>query len=390
MASQSAPPSSWRTWGFAALTGATALVTVAWGLPPAVLRPRFGVPAFVQKGEQPKVEARWAWPWSPAPIPTAVYPDLPKGRPLRVVHVADFPSLGDEARMDQFVMEMQLLAPDLILATGDISYVETQAWFDYLRRNLEATEVPVIAVAGNHERKDWPLWLRNHGELNNHRVDAGPLSVISLDSVHGRDALTPSQWRWFEAQVRDARAQGRTVIIQIHHPIFPAGTDGKGEGHGSGGNLQNFQRRFVQLCRDQGVAAVLSGHWHQDDVRDGEGRLRDDVADFPGTKFITTTTLGSEARLVTRWPHRGWGYRVLTFGADGSLQRFTSDPEGQGRPTPVWSQPLGRITVTEAGGRMQVRNGSDQALRGRFKRGGFDFPVDIPPGEVRTYPEEVR
>ncbi len=388
-------PTALRAWLLPYALGGVSLVVAGWGLPEVLVRPRFGLPVFTERGAAVRAEVQGLWPWTSAgPETQAHVHAIPSPRrPLRVVHIADLASLGTEGHMDQFALEMQLLGPDLILATGDIVYVETEAWVRWLQGRLEATGAPVIAVAGNHERKDWPLWLRTFGSTNNHAVDVGAMVVLSLDSKHGRDAFTPSQMAWLERQLR--AAQGKTILIQAHHPIFPAGTEGRGEGHGSGGNLKGFQRRFVELCRQHQVTAVLSGHWHQDAVFDASGRLREDTPDFPGPKFITTTCLATEARLVTRWPHRHQGYRVLDF-VDGKLVRHTSDPEGQGRNLPLWSQTLGRIQrldTLDGQGRLlraEVRNASDLHLRGRLKAGTLDFPVDIPPRSSRTYPEVVQ
>lgn len=355
-----------------------------------LLRPRFGLPTFAKRGEVVKPEVRRLNPWAQAPAASEVHPEPFPGRPLRVVHVADLPSIDDTARLDQWVLEMRLVAPDLILATGDISYVETQAWYDRLKAAFDATGVPVVAVTGNHERKDRPLWIRNYGPVGNHRVDVGPLAILSLDTAHGRDAFTPSQMQWLEGALASAKLAGKTILIQAHHPIFPAGRDGKGEGHGSGGDLKIFKRRFLALCRQYQVAAVLSGHWHQDAVFDLEGRFREDTPDFPGTKFITTTSLGGASRLVTTWSVRQEGWRMLTF-QDGQLVSYTHDPELKGRRMPVWSQPLGRIQVTHTQGPdgawtgAVVKNGTDQALRGQLPLpGGRSISVDVPPGETRT------
>jgi len=370
-----------------------------------VFSPRFGYPALPPPGGTVDMEVRTALPWTffpgSAPVPrdaegraleclairwrgnracltfrAAPAPGLaitPRAWPpkdtYRLVHIADLPTLGDEGRMRQFVEEMKLLGPDLILATGDLCYVETQAWYGFIQDSLKAAGAPVIVAPGNHEHKSWPLWLRNFGGRINHRVDAGPFTILSLDSRHGRDAFTPSQMRWLETELKRAREAGRAILILSHHPIFPAGPSGKGEGHGIGGNLQVFQSRFVDLCGAYGVAAVLSGHWHQDAVYDSNGRLRDDTPDFPGTRFIVTTSLGHAERLVCRWPHRNIGYRVLEF-REGRLLRYTENPAGSDAAVPIWSQGLGRISREDhrdaagAWSGTTVRNGCSHPLRG--------------------------
>lgn len=400
-----------------------------------VLSPRFGVPALPPLGGTVTVEVRTALPWTFFPGAAPVLRDG-DGRVLErlatrwrgnrarttfhaatapgpastprtwspkdtycIVHIADLPTLGDEGRMRQFVEEMKLLGPDLILTTGDLCYVETQAWYGYIMDSLKATGVPVIVAPGNHEHKSWPLWLRNFGSRTQHRVDAGPFTILSLDSRHGRDAFTPSQMRWLETELEQARQPGRAILILSHHPIFPAGPGGKGEGHGIGRNLRICQSRFVDLCRTYGVAAVLSGHWHQDAVFDSEGRLRDDTPDFPGTRFIITTSLGHAERLVCRWPHRNVGYRVLEF-QGGQLLRYTEDPAGSDLPVPIWSQSLGRISREDhrdadgAWTGTTVRNGCSHPLRGSLTLEPGPGPtailkLDIPPHTIRTFGREA-
>jgi hypothetical protein len=171
-------------------------------------------------------------------------------------------------------------------------------------------------------------------------VDLGRFRVISLDSAHGRDRLTPSQFRWLRGQTDTL--EGRVPLIQLHHPIFPPGAAVLGNGDTSGGPLFGFRDAFVRLCLERQVPIVLTGHWHQDAVFDSNGRFRDDTPDFPGTKFVVTTALGVDVRHVTRWPHSYSGYRMLMFD-QGRLVRYTQDLPGQPSPTPIASTPLGTL-----------------------------------------------
>ncbi len=342
-----------------------ALCLLAVGLPLRVRedRPRTGHPMSTAPGSSPTREVTSSLPWL---LPSATRQawlatpgatitwrlnratlHLPTLRPLplapafRVVFVADLAPPDYAVILEQFIGEMEALKPDLVLVGGDLTYSETEAWYaavaaQFLR--LERQGIPVIVAAGNHERKGWPLFLRHFGHNPTFRVDIGPLAVLTLDSAHGRDQLTPSQFDWLRDNLN--HLEGRTPLIQIHHPIFPPGAALKGEGDGSGGSLLGFQQAFLRLCREHRVPAVLSGHWHSDAVFDGAGQLRDDVAEFPGTKFIVTTALGNELRQVTRWPHAYHGYRVLDFDR-GRLVRYTYDEAGNGQPGPIASTPLG-------------------------------------------------
>ena len=260
---------------------------------------------------------------------------------LILVHVADFPSTGKEVMLERFVDEMAVLKPHAVLASGDLAYDSSATWYAFLVaqfRRLEALGIPVIACPGNHERGGWARYLNTFGQNTTHRVNLGPFAVLSLDSAHGRDRLTPSQFQWFRRQLDTLDA--RVPLVQLHHPVFPPGAAIQGDGEKSGGPLFGFRDGLVRLCLERQVPIVLTGHWHQDAVFDAAGRFRDDTPDFPGTKFVTTTALGDALRRVTRWPYRYHGYRILTF-EKGRLVRYTQDLPGQPSPTPIASTPSG-------------------------------------------------
>ena len=260
---------------------------------------------------------------------------------MLLVHAADFPSTGKEVLLERFVDEMAVVRPQAFLASGDLAYDSSETWYRFMLaqfRRLEALGIPVIACPGNHERGGWARFLNHFGPHTTHRVDLGPFRVLSLDSAHGRDRLTPSQFHWFRQQLETL--EGRVPLVQMHHPTFPPGSAIHGDGEKSGGPLFGFRDPFVKLCLERRIPIVLTGHWHQDAVFDAEGQLRDDRPDFPGTKFVVTTALGDALRRVTRWPHRYHGYRALTF-EQGELLRYTHDLPGQASPTPIASTPSG-------------------------------------------------
>lgn len=235
--------------------------------------------------------------------------------------------------VDQFFEEMAVRKPDLLLITGDINDLGTQAWLDTVKSalwRLEGLGTRCILTAGNHDRSNWALHLRNFGpELNTHHIAYG-VPILSLDSAHGRDRLTPFQWRWLESHLKSPSA-----LIQMHHPLFSPKKVRPPEGGSSGGTLGAFQKDFVQLCQAKRVAMIFSGHWHADAVFDENGHLRDDRPDFEGPKFVTTTAIGSEHRRVTRWSQRYLGYRVIEL-ENSQIQHYTY--LGQ----PMASHPLGQ------------------------------------------------
>jgi hypothetical protein len=240
---------------------------------------------------------------------------------LRLVQIADLPPPGREPLMLRFVEQMQQQRPDAVLVTGDINYGGSESNIQFIYRQLARLEVPVVVVAGNHEREGWPRYLRVFGERD-HRTDLGPLAILSLDSNHGRDALTPGSLRWLRGEL--AHLDGRTPVIQLHHPVFPPGPGATADAGGTGGYLRGYRREFLGLCAAYHVPIVLSGHWHQDAVFDAAGTYRSDRVDFPGTKFVVTTALGAQVRKVFEQSPAVNGYRWLEF-VDGALQSYGAD-----------------------------------------------------------------
>ena len=241
---------------------------------------------------------------------------------LHLAHIADLPPPGGEALMRRFVEEMQQKKPDAVLVTGDINYTGAESNIQFMQAQLARLDAPVIMTAGNHEREGWHRYLRVFG-ARDHRTNFGPLVVLSLDSAHGRDALTPSAFRWLRLQL--TQLSGRTPLIQLHHPLFPPGPKATSEAGGTGGYLRGYRRAFLDLCEQYHVAMVLSGHWHQDAVFDSQGNFRTDRSDFPGTKYVVTTALGAEVRKVFEQSPVRNGYRWIEF-ANGKLVSYSSDP----------------------------------------------------------------
>lgn len=263
-------------------------------------------------------------------LPKAIFLRREWPTALRLVQIVDLPPPGREPLVRRFVEEMHVKQPDAVLVTGDINYTGTQSNIDFIYGQLALLDAPVVMTAGNHEREDWHRYLRVFG-ARDHRTNFGPLAILSLDSAHGRDAFTPSAYRWLQTEL--TRLDGRTPIIQLHHPVFPRGPAATSAARGAG-YLRGYRRAFVDLCQQRNVAMVLSGHWHQDAVFDSQGNFRTDRIDFPGTKYVVTTALGADARKVFEQSPLRNGYRWIEF-AGGQLVSYSSD-----KHNPVPSTPL--------------------------------------------------
>ncbi|MGO1402091.1 MAG: metallophosphoesterase family protein [Flaviflexus sp.] len=236
----------------------------------------------------------------------------------------NYPVTEDEAqRFNNEIIAQQ--DPDLLLIAGDLTersswQTHWDEWFRYFAGDqgqlLES--VPSVTSLGNHEvygycasaddctpvmraRAAYNQAIDTHGSSNEHsldayhRVDYGPVTVISLDSTNGTDQnpndetrpplmsgddsdITPEQYGtdtqnaftrdqyerdfplavdegwfpgvnredpvdqpnfmpgseqyvWLEGQLQEARAKGQTIIVQYHHVAYSNGTHGTTMNH---------------------------------------------------------------------------------------------------------------------------------------------------------------
>lgn len=238
-----------------------------------------------------------------------------------------------------FAYNMGIVAerdPDLMLFAGDLVQgggfqPAWDEWFRYLSGDAgqAAQSRPVVTAIGNWEpygasdgaytipavidgRASYRSYFTppSNGtpehQSNYHRIDYGPLTVITLDSTKGlpddhRDNypederltgreftgpgtdtqssytstayeegggtdLSPynpgeEQWDWAQEQLADARERGQVVVVQFHHAPYSSGEHGLPMNHEeSSGQGGPPMRVYSEMFEEYGVAAVISGH----------------------------------------------------------------------------------------------------------------------------------
>jgi len=117
-----------------------------------------------------------------------------------------------------------------------------------------------------------------------HRVDFGPVTLLTLDSTNGGEDGTAGdtnqlldrakaphipdfapgseQHGWLERELADARRRGAITFVQFHHAPFSSGPHGREPGRGQGRDEHSGQplRGLAPLLRQHGVRAVFTGH----------------------------------------------------------------------------------------------------------------------------------
>jgi Icc protein len=198
---------------------------------------------------------------------------MPASR-LRFLHISDLHILGDAGRrqygvdtaetLARAVPVMHALAPDFIIASGDLISDESEASYRRLRQLLEPLRVPIYFLMGNHDdRRAFRRVFRPHEAATDEPVTAafehGGRRFLLLDSVQPgkvEGTLGAEQLAWLDA-VLGAGPDLPTWIF-LHHqplPIFIRWLDDLG--------LTDGDALLAVLARSPQVEVVAYGHIHQ-------------------------------------------------------------------------------------------------------------------------------
>jgi 3',5'-cyclic-AMP phosphodiesterase len=158
--------------------------------------------------------------------------------------------------------------PDAVIMTGDLVDQGDPAQYAHLKTRLTPLDIPYFLMVGNHDER---VALRDAfsergelcagGEFVQYAVDVGLLRLIALDSmVPGQSAgnLCDTRLAWLEAQLN--AAQGKPVIVALHHPPFECGI-----GHMDDIRLdeQASHKLGSLISRYPNVERVICGHVHR-------------------------------------------------------------------------------------------------------------------------------
>jgi len=348
--------------------------------------------------------------------------------------------------------------PDFVLMPGDLVQGSgyQPAWDEYFRHVAGEfgdlfTRVPFIAAYGNWEtfaaasggygtaadrapvvkaRQRFKTFIDGPDNgtpahrSNYHRIDYGPVTVITLDSTKGAPEDAPGnypsatrltgrqysgpgtdtqssfradeyaqasqrlgvtndlspynegsiQWRWAEAQLADARAKGRIVFVQFHHAPYSDGEHGLLMNHtqtsGQGGTPM---RAYHTLFERYGVVAVLSGHSEM-----FERSFVDEDGDGVGVHYFDVGVAGDGLRGERRTSNgftEGAGGNRLQY---NTFSRWSADENEPER----WSNLGGALQLVDGGkhyGHLEVeleRVTGDPAVAARVRfTPVYSFPL---------------
>jgi 3',5'-cyclic AMP phosphodiesterase CpdA len=192
---------------------------------------------------------------------------------LTDLHIRPFgaPSHGrlpSHLRMLRAIARLEALSPrpDLVLITGDLTHYGHEEEYEACVALLRRLSIPWRVLPGNHDRRAAfraafaPLQrFETAGGFLNFAERFGDLVLIGLDSLaegasHGE--LCAARLAWLEGEL--IAAEGRPVVIALHHPPILVGVAGMDRIP-----LREGARELEALvARFPNVERLICGHHH--------------------------------------------------------------------------------------------------------------------------------
>ena len=208
----------------------------------------------------------------------------------------------DVATFRQAVKELNVAKPDFVVICGDLinDTNNDQAFADF-NAIKSSFEMPCHCVPGNHDVSNTPT----PALLERYRKTVGKdwyafqhkgFTFAAVNTQLWKAPLegeTGKQDAWLAKTLADAKKRESPVIIAGHYPLY-AGAPDEEEGYYS---LAPAKRKeLIRLYKDNGVAAVLSGHMHKNVIHD-----------LDGIQLVTTATTSKN------FDNAPMGYRIWTI-----------------------------------------------------------------------------
>lgn len=156
-------------------------------------------------------------------------------------------------------------APDVVLATGDLTDFGRPDEYRHLRELLAPLRMPVYCIPGNHDEREAfkaafsdCSWLPA-GEFVHYVVEGHPLRLIALDTVvpmRSGGTLCERRLAWLDARL--AEAPHRPTLVFMHHPPFETGI-----AHMDAIGLDHAEAFGRVVTRHRQIVKIVCGHLHR-------------------------------------------------------------------------------------------------------------------------------
>lgn len=244
---------------------------------------------------------------------------------MRICHLSDL-HFGhhDTTVADALAADIIAAAPDLVVVSGDFTQVGTEREFIAARAFLDALQLPIFAVPGNHDvpaRNVLRRLLNPYGSYRRH-ISPELEPMLELDGVviagiktsrraraelnwaHG--SISKGQLRRLESRLEGTDPEALRIVV-AHHPLI--------QPEGDVQKPMRLVRRAdlaLQTFARLGVRLVLSGHFHLSYAR-SHGQIPAEDAPTGLTRSAAAPILVAQAGSAVSTRLRGGanGYNVI-------------------------------------------------------------------------------
>ncbi|GGE32183.1 metallophosphoesterase [Marinicauda pacifica] len=193
----------------------------------------------------------------------------------KILHIADLHFGREDERLVEALAEMEkTLAPDVVVASGDLTTFGKRSEFAAARKLFERFRAPVVASPGNHDvpyanifsrlLSPWRRFRRRMGDTIEPRFADDKVAIESFETSRGAQwrldwslgRARPDQAREIAGRLQHNAPNGQLRVVTCHHPLVaPEGMTGRAKTKFGGAAADVFIRGGAHL--------VLTGHMHQ-------------------------------------------------------------------------------------------------------------------------------
>lgn len=167
---------------------------------------------------------------------------------------------------------------DLIIVTGDLVDEVQPAVYDYIFATLQATQIPFVCIAGNHDvtdevGKELPFSERSlvaqpadSRLLSRHTITTEHWQLLLLDSsVPGQVAgeIKLDDIAWLRTQLNTC---AKPALLALHHHVLPMNSAWIDEYI-----AKNADIFWQQMAEYKQLRVIISGHTHQEQAYNHQG-----------------------------------------------------------------------------------------------------------------------
>lgn len=189
--------------------------------------------------------------------------------PARILHVSDLHvgTSEDPEVAGALTRLAAATAPELVVATGDLTHRNKPYQHDTAAALLRSLGVELLVIPGNHDIPVWPPWrfTRTFAEFERRWETTQPVHrsehahVVGLNSVrpwrHQSGGLRRAQLAWAAERLAEA-APGALRVVALHHHMIGAPWRTRKKPVAE-------RNRVLAALVDSGAELILAGHTHQ-------------------------------------------------------------------------------------------------------------------------------